>query len=68
MPPAMPPDRRVLQLNFGDTRITTWNALTGTISPALANLTGATPTALCSFLSLSSPVGKASPSRSACWH
>lgn len=41
MPPAMPPNRRVLQLNFGDPRITTWNALTGTISPALGNLTGA---------------------------
>ncbi|KAL4419982.1 hypothetical protein ABPG75_007080 [Micractinium tetrahymenae] len=39
MPPAMPPNRRVLQLNFGDPRITTWNTLTGTISPALANLT-----------------------------
>lgn len=32
--------QRVLQLNFGDPRITTWNTLTGTISPALGNLTG----------------------------
>ncbi|PSC75196.1 Helicase sen1 [Micractinium conductrix] len=31
--------QRVLQLNFGDPRITTWNTLTGTISPALGNLT-----------------------------
>jgi hypothetical protein len=30
---------RVLQLNFGDPRITQWNMLTGTITPALGNLT-----------------------------
>lgn len=39
-PPAIANGSRVLQLNFGDPRITQWNALTGTIAPALANLTG----------------------------
>lgn len=38
-PPELPDGSRVLQLNFGDPRITEWNSLTGTIAPILANLT-----------------------------
>jgi hypothetical protein len=37
-PPSMVDGSRVLQLHFGDPRITQWNTLTGTISPSLANL------------------------------
>ena len=40
-PGGLPDGKRVLQLNFGDPRITRWNTLTGTVAPALANLTGA---------------------------
>jgi hypothetical protein len=40
-PEDLPDGKRVLQLNFGDPRITRWNTLTGTVAPALANLTGA---------------------------
>jgi hypothetical protein len=38
-PVTVPDGSRVLQLNFGDPQITEWNVLTGTIAPALANLT-----------------------------
>ncbi len=38
-PESLADGARVLQLNFGDPRITQWNTLTGTITPVLGNLT-----------------------------